>query len=126
MVVIAVLGILASFSIPFYLDHIRHSKDTQCTANRKAIERAAIVYYNTFDQLEGYAIPGVGEFTGMGYFDMEPKCPDGGLYLWARGVYSEDQLPLLGCSYHYIPPVTTEPETPVHPGKSSGGKGGQS
>jgi prepilin-type N-terminal cleavage/methylation domain-containing protein len=120
MMAIVILGILVSYSIPSYLDNIRHSKETQCLVNRKAVERVAITHYNTFDQLSGNAIPGVEEFISMGYFDTEPRCPNGGLYIWAQDFYREDLLPQLACSYHFIPPVT-----PQKPGKSYGGKNGQ-
>ena len=101
-----ILGILASISIPFYYNHTSHANEIQCLANRRAIERAAIAYYNRFDLIEGNAVPSVKDLVDMGYFDKMPECPKGGVYVWEHGTYSEDRPLRLGCSYHYVPPAT--------------------
>lgn len=103
MVVIVILGIVVSVASPLYMANIRNAKETQCRSNRQAVIRAAIAYYGTIEEPSGAAIPAIEELVNLGYFDTEPKCPCGGVYVWANNSYSEDELPHLGCSKHYIP-----------------------
>jgi len=103
MVVVLIIGILIMIAIPTYINNLRESTETLCLSNRLAIEKAAILHYHDLDNPIGTAIPGVEELVNLGYFDGEPKCPKGGLYVWADNLYAENQRPQLGCSLHFIP-----------------------
>jgi prepilin-type N-terminal cleavage/methylation domain-containing protein len=103
MVVVLILGILAMVAVPTYLNHLRKSAEAGCMANRLIIEKAAVLYLHELDDPIGSEIPSAAELLNMGYFDEEPKCPNGGLYVWANQFYSQNELPHLGCSLHYIP-----------------------
>ncbi|MFH2218492.1 MAG: prepilin-type N-terminal cleavage/methylation domain-containing protein [Pseudomonadota bacterium] len=88
LMVIAIIGALASIALPSYLTYRENAHSAQCAANRHHINMAERDYYvqnNT---------------SGL---DIDPSwvCPSGGVYVWL--VSDPDALgyPEVGCSVHF-------------------------
>ena len=71
MVVIAVLGVLAALSIPYYLQYVRDSQRSACIANLKVL----------YGAVEQRRMLGIHEInleelcSSMGYVKGRPRCP---------------------------------------------------
>lgn len=94
MIVIALIGTLASIAIPQYSSYVETARSTQCLANRYYIEMGEQGYY-----LE-HGKPNL-------HIDESFSCPSGGLYIWAVTDPTRQDYPKVGCSVHYFPSAKT-------------------
>ncbi|MEA3436104.1 MAG: type II secretion system protein, partial [Thermodesulfobacteriota bacterium] len=69
MMVIAIMGVLASIALPNYLAYRQKAYAAHCTANRHYIEMIEREYFLSH---------GAGSFK----IDESYKCPSGGVYVW--------------------------------------------
>lgn len=85
VVVMAILAILAAIAVPKFTDQTAAAKKAACTANKRSIESALMLYYVDNDN----SFPGeeeLNKWTGeenplkdYGFEEM-PKCPSDGDY----------------------------------------------
>ena len=87
MVVIAIIGVLASIAMPQYLAHRQKAYAAHCTANRYYIEMIEREYFVGYD-LANLII------------DESYKCPSGGVYVWLVSDTNDPEYPKVGCSIH--------------------------
>jgi prepilin-type N-terminal cleavage/methylation domain-containing protein len=76
MIVVAILGILASVAVPAFLDYMRRSKASEAPANLKSMYYAAKAYFDTERSLRdgsGALTRCLVDETGAGF--MEPADP---------------------------------------------------
>jgi prepilin-type N-terminal cleavage/methylation domain-containing protein len=97
MVVIAIVGVLASIALPSYLNHRQRALDAACLANRRNIETAESTYFASND------IPSLS--IGTAY-----SCPAGGVYVWLVSDPEEPDYPTVACSVHYAGSIETPAE----------------
>lgn len=89
--VMAVVGILATVSMPGYKNVKEEAMKIQCLANRRIIERSAAA----FTALTGQEKPNVDTLINNGWLGERPQCFCGGAYYW-----SKDQPYRLLCTFH--------------------------
>ena len=101
MVVIAIIGVLASIAMPQYLAHRQKAYAAHCTANRYYIEMIEREYFVGYD-LANLII------------DESYKCPSGGVYVWLVSDTNDPEYPGVGCSIH-LAQIVSEPEPEPEP-----------
>ncbi len=89
--VMAVVGILATVSMPGYKSIKEEAMKIQCLANRRIIERSAAA----FTALTGQEKPDVETLINQGWLGERPQCICGGTYYW-----SQDRPYRLLCTFH--------------------------
>src|SRR5688572_7953191 len=81
MIVVAIIGLLASVAIPSILNAIEKTRRQTCANNRKTIEGAKLQWALEHKQ-PVTATPGDGDLFGKGrYIEHKPDCPAGGKYV---------------------------------------------
>lgn len=88
MIVIAIMGVLASIAIPNYLKYRLRGYDSACLTNRRNIETAEIAYLASND------MPSLS--IGERY-----SCPLDGIYVWLVTDPEDPEYPEVACSVHY-------------------------
>lgn len=80
MVVVAIIGILASIAVPNLLHAMDKSRQRACALNRKKIDAAKLEW--ALDNKEPpTALPTEDDLFGQNrYIEHEPDCPAGGKY----------------------------------------------
>ncbi|MBW1643858.1 MAG: type II secretion system protein, partial [Deltaproteobacteria bacterium] len=101
MVVIAIMGVLASIAMPQYLAYRQKAYAAHCTANRYHIEMIEREYFIEYD-LANLII------------DESYKCPSGGVYVWLVSDTNDPGYPKVGCSIH-LAQIVSEPEQKPEP-----------
>lgn len=88
IMVIAIIGVLASIAIPNYLSYRQKGLVAQCEANRYHIEMEESDYYLKHNQ------------AGL---QIEPQyqCPSGGILVWLVADPENGLYPRVGCSLHF-------------------------
>lgn len=99
MVVISIIGVLASIAIPQYLSYRGRARAVNCQANRYHIEMTERVYF------VDNGVPGLK-------IDDLYKCPCGGEYVWLVSDPKDTAYPKVGCSIHYA-------QLPATPGEDA-------
>jgi prepilin-type N-terminal cleavage/methylation domain-containing protein len=80
MVVVAIIGLLATIALPNLREAINTSRRRVCSANRTAIDHAKLRWSVETQQPES-AIPTDAELFGdKRYLEHKPQCPARGLY----------------------------------------------
>ena len=87
MVVISIIGALASIAIPNYLNYRDNAQTVACQANRKSIEQSEMAYFIEHNK------------TSL-VIDDKYVCPAGGKYVWLVSDPSNPEYPKIGCSIH--------------------------
>ncbi len=88
MVVIAIMGALASIAIPNYLSHVEKARAAHCLANRYNIEMAERAYFLEHNE------------PNLKIDDLW-SCPSDGVYVWLISDANNPGYPKVGCSIHY-------------------------
>ena len=103
MVVIAIMGVLASIALPNYLAYRQKAYAAHCTANRHYIEMIEREYF-------------VNQDVANLKIDESYKCPSGGVYVWLVSDTNDPGYPKVGCSIHLAQIVSVpEPEPEPEP-----------
>lgn len=80
MIVVAIIGLLATIAIPSLNHAIKKSQQQACAVNRKSIEGAKAAWALDHRQ-PPEAVPADADLFGEGnYIDHKPGCPAGGDY----------------------------------------------
>jgi prepilin-type N-terminal cleavage/methylation domain-containing protein len=83
VVVIVVLGILASIAIPKYMDLSNQAEAATCKANQHAIEAAASMYFADQAMAGTPAFPAsLNAMSTLFTSGSIPTCPGGGTYTY--------------------------------------------
>ena len=101
MVVIAIMGVLASIAMPQYLAYRQKAYAAHCTANRYHIEMIEREYFVDHD-------------VANLIIDESYKCPSGGVYVWFISDTNDPEYPKVGCSIH-LAQIVSEPEQKPEP-----------
>ena len=96
MVVLAIIGVVASFAIPQYLLYVETAEATACLVERGQANRMIIAYISDHQDTEFRSL---AQLVGGGYVDEVPNCPHGGQWVLVRS--SENSgTPVVGCFIH--------------------------
>jgi prepilin-type N-terminal cleavage/methylation domain-containing protein len=80
MVVVAIIGLLASIAIPNLAEAIKKSRQRVCSLNRKAIDAAKLRWALETQQSETAAPADEDLFGANRYIEHKPDCPARGSY----------------------------------------------
>jgi len=101
MVVIAIIGVLASIAIPGYSSYREKARAAHCLANRYQIEMTEREYFLEHNEPN----PKIDDLW---------TCPSDGAYIWIISDPNDLDYPRVGCSIHfwsaYSPPTLEEAE----------------
>jgi prepilin-type N-terminal cleavage/methylation domain-containing protein len=87
MVVVAMMGILTSIALPYYMTYIKRARATVCLTNRFEIER------------EQSSQASADDTDVLPEIDERWKCPSGGTYIWVQDPSDPEHL-IVVCSIH--------------------------
>ncbi len=104
MVVISVIGVIASFAIPQYMIYVETAQATACLVERGQTNRMIIQYSS--DHLES-PLTNLAQLVSAGYVDEIPHCPYGGEWILMPSDKNQG-LPAIGCSLHFWPEEDSE------------------
>ena len=118
MLVIAMVGVLASIATPSYLNYAQRARATQCSVDRSEAQNIIVQYYQSHPDFE---LTSLQQLIDAGYLRSSYNCPLGGEYVLIPAKTAGSQYPILACSLHYLPeflsaepaPVPTPEPTPV-------------
>ena len=80
MVVVAIIGLLASIAIPSILGSVEKARKQACAVNRKNIDGAKL-QWSVEHHEPATATPADADLFGENaYIDHKPDCPAGGAY----------------------------------------------
>ena len=99
VVVISILGVLASIAVPKLTKQTEAAEKAVCDANRKSIE--SVILLHNLDADPGDEIKEGDDFDLSAleeYFSEQPVCPKGGTYS-----YKDD---IIYCDEHHPEPTT--------------------
>ena len=99
MLVISVLGVIASIAIPNYRASVETAHATACLGERKLADKMIIFFMseNPSDSLTS-----LSQLASAGYLEEIPNCPYGGQYLLIPAEQNQG-IPAVGCSLHFWP-----------------------
>lgn len=109
MLVIAMVGVLASIATPSYLNYAQRARATQCSVDRGEAQNIIVQYYQNHSDAE---ITSLQQLINEGYLRNGFNCPLGGEYVLIPAKTAGSPYPVLACSLHYMPTLVSEP-TPV-------------
>lgn len=97
MIVVAIVGILASIAIPNFSKNVSQSKAEACIQNMRQIE-TALENYRTVNEMR---VPeNLSGLVGLdNYLRKVPECPSGGTYTFTPAVVDEIEKICVFCSY---------------------------
>ena len=101
MMVIAIIGVLASIALPNYLAYRQKAYAAHCTANRHYIEMIEREYF-------------VNQDVANLKIDESYKCPSGGVYVWLVSDTNDPGYPKVGCSIHLAQIVSVPKEKSLY------------
>ncbi|ABW66895.1 competence type IV pilus major pilin ComGC [Desulfosudis oleivorans] len=102
MVVIAIIGTLASIAFPLYISNIERARSAACLVERKHINKRIIIYCNNSPETPPESM---AQLVAEGYFKSAPHCPYGGTYVLVPAGNNRP-YPEVACSLHYFPQPT--------------------
>lgn len=80
MIVVAIIGLLASIAVPSYVKARNHAQQVTCSANLHTIFGAK-QHWATEGHHGGSAVPADDDLFGRGKFiEVKPACPASGVY----------------------------------------------
>ena len=110
MLVIAMVGILASVATPSYLNYAQRARATQCSVDRGEAQNIIVQYYQSHPDTE---LTGLQQLIDAGYLRSGYNCPLGGEYVLIPAKTAGSPYPIVACSLHYLPELTPAEATPV-------------
>jgi prepilin-type N-terminal cleavage/methylation domain-containing protein len=120
ILVITLVGVLASIATPSYLNYAQRARATQCHVDRGEAQSAIIQYYHDHSDTE---ITSLQQLIDAGYLRSGFNCPLGGEYVLVPAKTTGTPYPIIACSLHYVPDTVTQettatptqPATPAEP-----------
>jgi prepilin-type N-terminal cleavage/methylation domain-containing protein len=111
MLVVTLIGVLASIAIPSYLNYAKRARATQCYVDRGEAQNVIRQYCQEHPDIE---LTSLQQLIDAGYLRSGFNCPLGGEYVLipAKEVAGA-QYPILACSLHYLPELISAESTPV-------------
>jgi prepilin-type N-terminal cleavage/methylation domain-containing protein len=107
ILVIAMVGVLASIAGPSYLNYAQRARATQCSVDRGEAQNAIVQYYHDHPDIE---ITSLQQLIDAGYLPSGFNCPLEGEYVLIPAKVAGTQYPVIACSLHYMPElISTEP-----------------
>jgi len=104
MIVISIIGILATFAIPQYAIYLETAHATACLVERSQANRLIIAYSSEHPET---SLTSLSQLVSGGYADKVPACPYGGVWVLIPPTQGSG-LPTVGCSLHYWPGGDTD------------------
>jgi prepilin-type N-terminal cleavage/methylation domain-containing protein len=105
MMVITMIGVLASIAIPSYLNYIQRARATQCSVDRGEAQNIIRQYYQDHPDTE---ITSLQQLIDEGYLPSGFNCPLGGEYVLIPAKLVDSPYPIVACSLHYLPKLISE------------------
>jgi len=99
MLVVVIIGVVATFAIPQYLIYVRTAEETACLVERGQTNRMIIAHISDHQDTEFNSL---SQLVSAGYFEEEPNCPHGGQWT----LVTSDRnfgVPEVACSLHFWP-----------------------
>ncbi len=111
MMVITMVGVLASIATPSYLNYIQRARATQCHVDRGEVQNIIVQYYHDHPEAE---LQSLQQLVDEGYLQSGSNCPLGGEYILIAAELVGSPYPVVACSLHYLPEMALqeEPGTP--------------
>ena len=115
VMVITMVGVLASIATPSYLNYLQRARATQCHVDRGEVQNIIAQYYHDHPDTE---LKSLQQLVEAGYLSSEPNCPLGGEYVLIPAELTGSEYPIVACSLHYLPELVLqeEPGTSEEPG----------
>jgi prepilin-type N-terminal cleavage/methylation domain-containing protein len=117
MLVVTMVGVLASIAIPSYLNYIQRARATQCSVDRDEAQNVIVQYCQDHPDTE---LTSLQQLIDGGYLPSGFNCPLGGEYVLIPAKDVGLPYPVIACSLHYMPtlvsestPASTPEPTPV-------------
>jgi len=110
MLVIAMVGVLASIATPSYLNYAQRARASQCHIDRGEAQNVIIQYYHDHPDTE---LTSLQQLIDAGYLQSGFNCPLGGEYVLIPAKVAGSQYPIVACSLHYLPELLPAEPTPV-------------
>ena len=117
VMVITMVGVLASIAAPSYLNYIERARATQCHVDRGEVQNIIVQYYHNHSDAE---LQSLQQLVDEGYLHSGSNCPLGGEYVLIPAESVASEYPVVACSLHYLPKMVAQeetgtPEEPVTP-----------
>ena len=109
MLVIAMVGVLASIATPSYLNYAQRARATQCSVDRGEAQNIIVQYYQSHPDFE---LTSLRQLIDAGYLRSSYNCPLAGEYVLIPAKTAGSQYPILACSLHYLPELMPTGSTP--------------
>jgi prepilin-type N-terminal cleavage/methylation domain-containing protein len=108
MLVIALVGILASIATPSYLNYAQRARATQCHVDRGEAQNVIRQYCQDHPDTE---LTSLQQLIDAGYLRRGFNCPLGGEYVLIPAKTVGSQYPVIACSLHYMPEMVSQEES---------------
>jgi prepilin-type N-terminal cleavage/methylation domain-containing protein len=114
VMVLTMVGMLASIATPSYLNYIERARATQCHVDRGEVQNIIVQYYHDHSDVE---LQSLQQLVDEGYLHSGSNCPLGGEYVLIPAEFVDKQYPIVACSLHYLPEMVSQEEigTPEEP-----------
>jgi prepilin-type N-terminal cleavage/methylation domain-containing protein len=106
VMVITMIGVLASIAVPSYLNYIERARATQCHVDRGEVQNIIRQYYHDHPEAE---LQSLQQLVDEGYLHSGSNCPLGGEYVLIPAKLVDSPYPIVACSLHYLPKLISEP-----------------
>jgi len=99
MIVVVIIGVVASFAIPQYLIYIQTAEETACLVERGQANRAIIAFINDHQEAQ---FTSLSQLANTRFYEEAPNCPHGGEWLVVQPEHPSG-TPTIACSLHFWP-----------------------
>ena len=107
IMVVTLVGVLASIATPSYLNYIERARATQCHVDRGEVQNIIVQYYHDHPYTE---LQGLQQLVDEGYLHSGTNCPLGGEYVLIPAESLDSEYPVVACSLHYLPEMVSQEE----------------
>ncbi|MCX8110268.1 MAG: DUF1080 domain-containing protein [Syntrophorhabdaceae bacterium] len=105
LIVLAIIGILASIGLPHLLHALKARQTVTCAMTRIDVQNSE----RQFAVDNQRPSNSIDELIQSGHLKTVPSCPSGGTYLWINDPSPNNPFRNLGCSIHYFPVSASTP-----------------